>query len=135
MLNIDNYINTMINMLSNDLIKDIINIIYKDYNLKIIKKQKRLKYILNKDIINFHNIYYYDNKYMIYRNENNQVLLKNLISNQMNNISLYNVSSSNIIINNNHNDNNDIILFDINNDNESLINKKINLNIIYRYDK
>ena len=131
--NIDEFIDNMEKILSYDMIKYIINIIYNDENLKIIKKQKKLKWILNKDIINFHNTYYYDNNCMIYRNEYNQFILKNLALNQNNTFSLYSNNSTSNIILNNQDDN--IILFNTNNneydDNGILIEKKITLNIMY----
>ncbi len=107
---INSFLNMMENILSYDIIKDIINIIYKDFNISIVKRQKLLKYQLNKDIIRFHNTYYYDKNYLIYKNNLNQMVLKQKKSNTLHKISLYSDSdnSSNLILNDN---NDEIILF------------------------
>lgn len=82
----------MADMLNPDLIKSIITII----NIDIIKKQKRLKRQLMLDIKKLFNIYYYDNNFLMYLNENNQIVLQNIgINSQYNNISLYNTTNPN----------------------------------------
>lgn len=126
------FLNNMKNILPYDLIKYIFHIIVHDKNIYIIQKQKKLKYILNKDIINFHNTYYYDNNYMIYRNPNNQFILKKISDNSLNTISLYSDNSSNIILNQSENS---VVLFNSNKVNEYESEQKIiKLNIIYIQD-
>ena len=63
MNDIDSFLNMMENMLSADLLKHIVSMVCLDKNLSIIKKQKELKYKLNKDVIKLFNTYYYDNIY------------------------------------------------------------------------
>jgi len=88
----DVFIKMMADMLNPDLIKSIITII----NIDIIKKQKRLKRQLMLDIKKLFNIYYYDNNFLMYLNENNQIVLQNIgINSQYNNISLYNTTNPN----------------------------------------
>lgn len=135
MSNIDLYFNKMENILNFDIIRKIYTII----NIQIIKKQKILKKYLNDDILLYKNAFYYDKNLLIYKNNSNNIKIKNknynnkflsykllkvdnnyivnsniLIDNFTNNSNLIiDNNSSNFIIDNNiyFNNSNDNILF------------------------
>ena len=67
-----NYCNKMEQILNNDIIKKILSII----NINIIKKQKKLKYKLNEEIIEYKDLYYKDKNYIIFRNKFDDLVLK-----------------------------------------------------------
>tara|TARA_B110000858_G_scaffold180449_1_gene218037 strand:- start:1185 stop:1547 length:363 start_codon:yes stop_codon:yes gene_type:complete len=106
-------------ILNYDIIKKILTII----NINIIKKQKILKYELNKEIIQYKDIYYKDKNYIIYRNEFDNLIIKKkniLIKSKYNFFKLENSlenidNSSNIILNNNILNNSNIIMNNISN--------------------
>lgn len=150
MSNIDLYFDKMENILNFDIIRKIYNII----NIQIIKKQKILKKYLNDDILLYKNAFYYDKNLLIYKNNSNNIQIKNknhnnkflsyklfkvdnnyivnsniLIDNFTNNSNItIDNNSSNIIIDNN-------IYLDNNNNNNILINNinGCNIKIIVKY--
>ena len=110
------YFDKMFEILNEDIIKKIMLYI----NIDIIKKQKKLKKILNNEVKEYKNVFYNDKNYLIYRNLDNNLILKN----KKNNLSNYkliklNNNTSNIIINNDSN----IIMNNLNN----------NIKIIVKY--
>ena len=130
---INTFLNIMEDMLSYDMIKYIISMIYRERNFHIIRKQKFLKNKVNTDVIKIHNIYYYDNNFMIYKNQRDQFVLEKISLNPVNNISLY--ANDNPILTSN-NCENEIILFDNNqeqvyDDNGLPVQRRIKLNIVY----
>lgn len=130
---INSFLNLMEDMLSYDILKQIILLVYKDQNMAVIKKQKLLKYRINSDIIKVHNIYYYDNNFMIYKNQSDQFILEKISVNNMNNISFYS-NDSNLLLSNDCT--NEIVLFDNNqeqayDENGLPVQRRIKLNIVY----
>lgn len=120
------YFDKMFEILNEDIVKKIMLYI----NIDIIKKQKKLKKILNNEINEYKNVFYNDKNYLIYRNLDNNLILKNKKNNLSNykliklnnNTSNYNFNinnTSNIIINNDSN----IIMNNLNN----------NIKIIVKY--
>jgi hypothetical protein len=112
------YFDKMFEILNEDIVKKIILYI----NIDIIKKQKKLKKELNNQIKEYKNVFYNDKNYLIYRNLDNNLILKNKKNNLSNykliklnnNTSNYDFdinNTSNIIINNNSN----IIMNNLNN--------------------
>lgn len=69
-------------MLNNDILQKI----YTEINLDIIRKQKQNKKILIKDINKFFRTCYKDNKILIYINELNQLIMQNM---HYNSVQLY----------------------------------------------
>jgi len=140
MNDIDSFLNMMENMLSVDLLKHIISMACLDKNLSIIKKQKKLKYKLNRDVIKLFNTYYYDNNFLLYRNERNQFILENI---SLNNKHVYVCSNKTtpqtIPQELPTNDNiNEIVLFEQGEQNEILydenglpVNRRIRLDVVY----
>jgi len=111
-----NYCNKMEQILNNDIIKKILSII----NINIIKKQKKLKYKLNEEIIEYKDLYYKDKNYIIFRNKFDDLVLKKkniYIDYKYNFLKLanYNEKSSNIILNNNIINNSNIIMSNLSN--------------------
>lgn len=120
------YFDKMFEILNEDIVKKIMLYI----NIDIIKKQKKLKKILNNEVKEYKNVFYNDKNYLIYRNLDNNLILKNKKNNLSNykliklnnNTSNYNFNinnTSNIIINNDSN----IIMNNLNN----------NIKIIVKY--
>ena len=115
--NIDIYFDKMENILNLDMIKKILIII----NIDIIKKQKKLKNILNEEINEYKDIYYKDKNYIIFRNKYDNLILKkrnNIFTSKYNFFKLDNSQlnidySSNYILNNTNNSN--IIMNNISN--------------------
>ena len=144
MNDIDSFLNMMENMLSADLLKHIVSMVCLDKNLSIIKKQKELKYKLNKDVIKLFNTYYYDNNFLLYRNERNQFILENI---SLNNKHIYVCSNKTqqaipqelATLTSSANDNiNEIVLFEQQDQNEILydenglpVNRRIRLDVVY----
>tara|TARA_B110001450_G_scaffold47088_2_gene43802 strand:- start:2497 stop:2898 length:402 start_codon:yes stop_codon:yes gene_type:complete len=111
-----NYCNKMEQILNNDIIKKILSII----NINIIKKQKKLKYKLNEEIIEYKDLYYKDKNYIIFRNKFDDLVLKKkniYIDYKYNFLKLanYNEKSSNIILHNNIINNSNIIMSNLSN--------------------
>lgn len=111
-----NYCNKMEQILNNDMIKKILSII----NINIIKKQKKLKYKLNEEIIEYKDLYYKDKNYIIFRNKFDDLVLKKkniYIDYKYNFLKLanYNEKSSNIILHNNIINNSNIIMSNLSN--------------------
>ena len=75
---IESFLTVMDSTLSSDMIKHIVQLVSTEKNLQIIKKTKELRFQLNKDIIKLFNTYYYDNNFILYKNENNQFVLENM---------------------------------------------------------
>lgn len=115
--NIDIYFDKMENILNLDMIKKILIII----NIDIIKKQKKLKNILNEEINEYKDIYYKDKNYMIFKNKYDNLILKKrniLLNSKYDFFKLDNSQSnidysSNYILNNTNNSN--IIMNNISN--------------------
>lgn len=149
---IDSFLDIMESMLSYDILKHIVQLISTDKNQMIIKKQKQLKLQLNKDIIKLFNTYYYDNNFILYKNDNNQFVLENMSltnkqiyiysnkplheqeneiveNDQQHQMILHNQSSTNTT--------NEIVLFEegsnqeLYDDNGFAIQRRIKLNIVY----
>ena len=111
-----NYCNKMEQILNNDIIKKILSII----NINIIKKEKKLKYKLNEEIIEYKDLYYKDKNYIIFRNKFDDLVLKKkniYIDYKYNFLKLanYNEKSSNIILHNNIINNSNIIMSNLSN--------------------
>ena len=111
-----NYCNKMEQILNNDIIKKILSII----NINIIKKQKKLKYKLNEEIIEYKDLYYKDKNYIIFRNKFDDLVLKKkniYIDYKYNFLKLanYNEKSTNIILHNNIINNSNIIMSNLSN--------------------
>jgi hypothetical protein len=131
---IESFLHIMQEILPMDIIKHIVTLICIDSNIAIIKKQKQLKIKLNHDIIKLFNTYYYDNNFLLYRNEHNQFILENI---SLNNKHIY-VCSNRQAISNEHqnNDINQIVLFeqptDVEYDENGLpIQRRIRLDVVY----
>jgi len=112
------YFDKMFEILNEDIVKKIILYI----NIDIIKKQKKLKKELNNQIKEYKNVFYNDKNYLIYRNLDNNLILKNKknylsnyklikLNNNTSNYDFDNNNTSNIIINNDSN----IIMNNLNN--------------------
>lgn len=131
---IESFLNMMDEMLTFDIIKYIVTMISNEKNMLIIHKEQALKKSVNKDIIKLFNTYYYDNNFIVYKNEHGQFILQN---NNLNNkhISLYKRShdEDNQLMLINENNENEIVLFNenIDNENETPIIRKIHLDIFY----
>lgn len=143
---IESFLTVMSSILSDDMIKYIIHLVSVDKNRQIIRRQKELKIQLNKDIIKLFNTYYYDNNFILYKNENNQFVLENmgLINKQIyifsNRPSIPNNEEQNQMVLQNQSSadtTNEIVLFD-NTSNEVVldengfpIQRRIKLDIVY----
>ena len=112
------YFDKMFEILNEDIVKKIILYI----NIDIIKKQKKLKKELNNQIKEYKNVFYNDKNSLIYRNLDNNLILKNKknylsnyklikLNNNTSNYDFDNNNTSNIIINNDSN----IIMNNLNN--------------------
>lgn len=117
--NIELYMNKMENILNVDILKKILTII----NINIIKKQKILKNQLNEEINKYKDVYYKDNKFLIYKNKLNNIAIRNRF-NYSNNINLKLIKVKNNTINNDDNINNIIL----NNTNNIIYEKNLNNN-------
>ena len=91
-------------ILNKDVLKKILTII----NIDIIKKQKEFKYELNKELNKYKDIYYMDKRYLIYKNNLNNIAIRNRNNINKTNIKLIKVENNNsldninnIILNNN----------------------------------
>lgn len=116
---IELYMSKMENILNVDILKKILTII----NINIIKKQKILKNQLNQEINKYKDVYYKDNKFLIYKNKLNNIAIRNRF-NYSNNINLKLIKVKNNTINNDD-DINNIIL---NNTNNIIYEKNLNNN-------
>jgi hypothetical protein len=124
---IDNFIETMKLMLPTDLQQLILReYIYKERNLQIIKKQKETKVTLNKELLYMFNVFYDDNNLKLYKNQNNQYVLRNYLKNKQ----FYICTANNEIIP--VNNTNELVLFEPQYDmNGHPIQRRIKLNIVY----
>ena len=132
---IDIFLNMMTETIPSDIISYIIGTyIYKPVNMYTIKKQRILKKIANKELNKFFGILHYDRNFIVYQNNEGQVILEN--NYVVPNIELYSQqNTSNNLIQSNH-DTNVIVLFNnINNqildENGILRQKRIHLSIMY----
>ena len=116
---IELYMNKMENILNVDILKKILKFI----NINIIKKQKKLKNQLNQEINKYKDVYYKDNKFLIYKNKLNNIAIRNRF-NYSNNINLKLIKVKNNTINNDDNINNIIL----NNNNNIIYEKNLNNN-------
>lgn len=135
---IESYMNTMQNILSTDLIRYIVSIAFMDKNMSIIKKQKKLKAKLNKDVVKLFNTYYYDNNFMVYRNEHNQFILENISMNNKHIRVCSNNTNHSISTELNDDNVNEIVLFEqggqpevIYDENGLPVNRRIRLDVVY----
>jgi hypothetical protein len=136
MKDIDTFLDLMETLLSKDMITYIISFIYHETNLKIINKQKQLKLLLHKEL----NKCYIDNNFMLYKNTQNQYMLRGLQQTFLNNHQFYLYSNSNDIYTQSSNllvCNNEILLIDNKNretiydENGLPIKRIIKLHIVY----
>ncbi len=79
---IDMFLDTMEKILPQDLIVYTLSYYLREYNIKIIVRQKLLKKLLNQSILSLFNTYYSDNSIMLYKNKNNQMVLKQRADNK-----------------------------------------------------
>lgn len=147
---IELFLTKMQDILSEDLIKHIVYIVGVEKNIQTIKRQRQYKVQLNKDIIKLFNTYYYDNNFILYKNEHNQFILENMaIKNKQ--IYVYSnkpIESQNEIVESNQNQlvlhnqssadtSEQIVLFenpsnqDLYDDNGFPIQRRIKLDIVY----
>lgn len=66
----------MEDMLSTDLIRYILNFYFREYNLTIIKRQKEVKVNVLKELLDIMNSYYDDNNIKLYKNKQNQFVVR-----------------------------------------------------------
>lgn len=79
---IDLFLTQMGNSLSNDLISHIvITYIYKDANIRNIQKQKKNKKLVCEELITFFGKCYNDRNILLYRNQQDQIILRNFSEN------------------------------------------------------
>jgi hypothetical protein len=109
-----------------------------DKNMLIIKKQKKLKAKLNKDVVKLFNTYYYDNNFMVYRNEHNQFILENISMNNKHIRVCSNNTNHSISTELNDDNVNEIVLFEqggqqevIYDENGLPVNRRIRLDVVY----
>jgi hypothetical protein len=119
MQDIDIFIDLMDKILTKDMIRYIVSMIYKDTNLKIINEQKKLKLLLHKEL----NKCYIDDNFMLYKNSQNQYVLHGLQQTFLNNHKLYLYSKNN----NTYIQNSNLSVCD----NEILLIDNINREILY----
>ena len=120
------YFDKMFEILNEDIVKKIMLYI----NIDIIKKQKKLKKILNNEIEEYKNVFYNDKNYLIYRNLDNNLILKN----KKNNLSNYKLIKLNKNTSNYDFDNNNTSNIIINNDSNIIMNNlNNNIKIIVKY--
>jgi hypothetical protein len=130
---IDLFLNDMENVLSADLIAHIITTyIYKDRNMKTIQKQKKAKSIVCKELIEFYGLCYSNQGFSLYRNQQNQIILKNYQPHTS--FLLY--SERDQLIRNQQSSDNEMVLFNnqsnpVYDDNGIPVQKKIKLYIMY----
>jgi len=96
-------------ILNKDVLKKILTII----NIDIIKKQKEFKYELNKELNKYKDIYYMDKRYLIYKNNLNNIAIRNRNNINKTNVKLIKVENNNSLDNINNiilNNSNNIIL-------------------------
>lgn len=120
------YFDKMFEILNEDIVKKIILYI----NIDIIKKQKKLKKELNNQIKEYKNVFYNDKNYLIYRNLDNNLILKN----KKNNLSNYKLIKLNNNTSNYDFDTNNTSNIIINNDSNIIMNNlNNNVKIIVKY--
>ena len=120
------YFDKMFEILNEDIVKKIILYI----NIDIIKKQKKLKKELNIQIKEYKNVFYNDKNYLIYRNLDNNLILKN----KKNNLSNYKLIKLNNNTSNYDFDTNNTSNIIINNDSNIIMNNlNNNVKIIVKY--
>ena len=120
------YFDKMFEILNEDIVKKIILYI----NIDIIKKQKKLKKELNNQIKEYKNVFFNDKNYLIYRNLDNNLILKN----KKNNLSNYKLIKLNNNTSNYDFDTNNTSNIIINNDSNIIINNlNNNVKIIVKY--
>lgn len=134
--NIETFFKIMEERIPSELITHIIrNYIYYPINKKIIQKQKILKRILDKEMLKFFGILHYDRNFIVYRNNNGQVILEN--NYVLSNIHLFShQENSNTLISSNQNTNEIVLFNNINNnqflDENGIIRpRRIHLSIVY----
>lgn len=100
---IESVLTLMSKELTFDIIKHIVFFVHQDVNKKTIVKQKMLKKKMMLELVKYFNIFYHDKNIILFRNENNDVVLEN-ITNKYNDMYLYsninNIQNTNIINNN-----------------------------------
>jgi predicted ATP-binding protein involved in virulence len=122
------FLDTMEKILPYDLIVYTLSYYLREYNIKIIVQQKLLKKLLNQSIHSLFNTYYCDNSIMLYKNKNNQMVLKQKTDNKC---YLYSNTDNvqNDIIDNSQNT--ETVLFHYPEDNQIVQQRKIKLYIVY----
>jgi hypothetical protein len=124
---IDMFLDMMENILPYDLIVYTLSYYLREYNIKIIVQQKLLKKLLNQSILSLFNTYYCDNSIMLYKNKNNQMVLKQKADNKC-----YLYSNTQNV----HNEiidtqNTETVLFNYPEDDQIVQQRKIKLYIVY----
>jgi hypothetical protein len=136
---IESFLIMMDEMLAFDIIKYIVSMISNEKNMLIIQRQKIIKKKINKDVIKLFNTYYYDNNFLVYKNEHNQFILQNISLNNKH-ISVYkkqHQENNQLMLTNGLDNENEIILFEENRDNEIYdenglpVIRRIRLDIVY----
>lgn len=89
MRNIESFFQKMEEILPYDIQKYIMSKIIIEHNIEIIKIQKKLKEKCTKEIIKRCNTCYNDRNFLLYRNQDNQLVFENLTLNNNNQILLY----------------------------------------------
>tara|TARA_B100001540_G_scaffold317748_1_gene352596 strand:+ start:15260 stop:15667 length:408 start_codon:yes stop_codon:yes gene_type:complete len=123
MSNIELYLDKMKELLNSDILRKILTYI----NIDIIKKQKLLKYELNKEIKEYNNIYFNNLDYIVYRNMKNNLIIKNK-RNKNTKYKLIKTKNNNIDDLNNINDLSNLVNSNLIISNEQLIDENILLN-------
>jgi hypothetical protein len=127
---IDSFIDKMKHILTPDIIEFIVGeYIYKERNLQVIRKQKTFRVRLNRELYDMFNVYYDDNNFKLYKNENNQFVLRNHTKDKQ-----FYMCANNDIVSVPVNNANDLVLFENQqnyDENGQPIQRRIKLYILY----
>lgn len=134
------FLSEMENVLSDDMILHIIvTYVYKEANIRTIKKQKKIKRLVCVDLIKFCGLCYSDRNISLYRNQRDQIVLENFSADSR--FFLYSereqVQQQHMLEHERQTDKNEIILFNnptnqvVYDANGFPVQKKIKLYIMY----
>ncbi len=131
---IDSFIDKMKYILTPDMVEFIVSeYIYKERNLQVIRKQKHFRVRLNQELYDMFNVYYDDNNFKLYKNENNQFVLRNHTKDKK----IYMCANNDIVpvpVNNANANANDLVLFENRqnyDENGQPIQRRVKLYILY----